>query len=76
MIKIEFETVLERAIIRDIDYFGTIENLKERYLKRYISGEKLYLELCKPRERAAVVIDNNDFNNPKIIKGILPLKTP
>jgi len=69
-LEITFETMLERAIIRDIDYFGTIENLKERYLKRYIPGEKLYLELCKPKERAAIVIDNNDFNAPMVIKGI------
>jgi len=65
-LEINFETVLERAIIRDIDYFGTIENVKERYLGRYIPGEELYLKLCKPKERAAIVIDNNDYNNPKI----------
>jgi uridine kinase len=67
---IKFKTVMERAIIRDIEYFGTTENLKERYLKRYIPGEEIYLRLCKPKERATIVIDNNDYNKPKIIKGI------
>jgi len=70
-LEINFETVLERAIIRDIDYFGTIENVKERYLKRYIPGEELYLKLCKPKERATIVINNNDFSNPKIEKVII-----
>jgi uridine kinase len=67
---IEFKTVLKRAIIRDKEYFRTIENVKEKYKKRYIPGEKIYLKLCKPKERATIVINNNDYNEPKIIKGL------
>jgi len=67
---VNFRTVMKRAMIRDIEYFGTIENLKKRYLKRYIPGEKIYLRSCKPKKRATIVINNNDFNKPKIIKGI------
>ena len=32
--------------------------------------EKIYLKLCKPKERATIVINNNDYNKPKIIKGL------
>ena len=67
---IDFKTVLKRAVIRDIEYFGTIGKLKERYKKRYIPGEKIYLRLCKPKERATIVINNNDYNEPKMIKGL------
>jgi len=67
---VNFRTVMKRAMIRDIEYFGTIENLKKRYLKRYIPGEKIYLRLCKPKKRATIVINNNDYNKPKIIKGL------
>jgi uridine kinase len=67
---INFKTVLKRAVIRDIEYFKTIKNLNEKYKKRYIPGEKIYLRLCKPKERATIVINNNDYNKPKIIKGL------
>ena len=73
---INFKTVLKRAVIRDIEYFKTIENLNEKYKKRYIPGEKIYLRLCKPKERATIVINNNDYNKPKIIKGLFEKAKP
>jgi len=65
---IKFETVLERALQRDIELFRNEETIKLRFLKKYIPGEKLYLEKCNPINRADIVIDNNDFMNPKLIK--------
>jgi uridine kinase len=66
---ITFETVIKRAIQRDKEYFGTEEKVLEKYNNRYIPGEELYLRLCNPKERADFVIDNNDWNNPVLIKG-------
>jgi uridine kinase len=66
---ISFETVLKRAVIRDKDYFGSEEEVYKRYNKRYIPGEQLYLTKCKPKERANIVIDNNDWDNPILMKG-------
>lgn len=65
---VTFETVLKRAIKRDIELFGNIENIKKRYLKKYIPGERIYLELCRPKERAQIVIDNNNFKDPILLK--------
>jgi hypothetical protein len=47
--------VIKRAMIRDINYFGTKENLLERYNKRYIPGQKLYFKRCNPKESIPVM---------------------
>ncbi len=66
---VSFETVLQRAIKRDKDYFGSVEEVERRYLNRYIPGEKIYLSSCNPQDRADFVIDNNDYDNKLLIKG-------
>jgi len=35
--------------------------------RRYVEGQKLYMAECHPRERATVVIDNADLNNPVLV---------
>ncbi|MCD4817636.1 MAG: hypothetical protein K8S23_02965 [Candidatus Cloacimonetes bacterium] len=65
---VSFDTVIERALKRDTHLFGGKDSIKKRYLKKYIPGEKIYLEKCKPLERADIVIDNNDYLNPKLLK--------
>lgn len=65
---ITFENVLIRALERDVNLFGNGEEIENRYTNRYIPGQKLYMEKCKPKERAHIVIDNNDYRNPQITK--------
>lgn len=65
---VEFETVLQRAKKRDVDLFGSIDAVMSKYLNRYIPGQKLYQALCNPKERADIVIDNNDYENPVLVK--------
>ncbi len=65
---VSFDTVLKRALIRDTAYFGNAETVKEKYLNRYIPGEKIYLDSCHPMKRADIVIDNNDYHHPIIVK--------
>jgi len=67
---VSFETVLERALSRDLVLFGSEEEVRRKYMNRYMPGEKIYLEQCHPKDRADIVIDNNDFNNPEIIKWL------
>lgn len=65
---ISFETVLKRAIKRDIEIFWSEENIKKRYNEKYIPWEKIYLRMCKPKDRADIIIDNNNYNAPIITK--------
>jgi len=66
---VTFETVLQRAIKRDVEYFGSEDEVRKKYQNRYIPGEQIYLSKCNPKARADIVIDNNDWNNPVILKG-------
>jgi uridine kinase len=59
-----FDTTLKRALTRDLGLFGTPEAVRERYLKRYIPGELAYLREVRPRERADVVVENDDPADP------------
>ena len=54
-----------RAEIRDVPIHG-IEIL-ERYDEKYLPAQKKYLERFPPEVYADMIIDNTDFNNPKII---------
>lgn len=62
-----FEITLKRAMGRDTDLFGTPDGVRERYLRRYIPGEKLYLREASPRDHADVVVENDDPLNPALI---------
>lgn len=62
-----FENILARAEQRDAVLFGGVEEVRRRYEQRYIPGQKLYFDKCHPKERARVVIDNNDPWNPVMV---------
>jgi len=62
----DFEVTLSRAERRDAALFGGVEEVRRRYERRYIPGQRLYFAECRPQERATVVVDNNDPRNPFI----------
>jgi uridine kinase len=63
---ISFEESLRRALRRDRHLFGESQAIEERYTRRYIPGEKLYLELCHPKTMADLVVHNEDFSHPTL----------
>ena len=62
-----FEVTLARAEQRDAGLFDNAEEIRRRYEQRYIPGQKLYFDECRPKERAKVVVDNNDPQNPVML---------
>ena len=65
-VDIDFQTCLERVLKRDLYLFGNEEEILKRYQERYIPGQELYFKLENPKEKADIVIDNNDFTKPFI----------
>ena len=61
------QTTLRRAEQRDAALLGSVEEVRDRYERRYIAGQRLYFARCRPRERAKVAIDNNDPLNPRVV---------
>lgn len=69
---VEFDIAEKRNLLRDLksNPNANKENIIDRFNKRYKSGQKLYFEYETPKYKADIVIDNNDYNNPEIIKKI------
>jgi uridine kinase len=65
-LEIDFETSLERALKRDLALLESEEEVRKRYRERYIPAQKMYLESEKPREKADIIINNNDYANPTL----------
>jgi uridine kinase len=63
-VEVTFEVALGRAIQRDSEMFGGEAAVRKRYQQRYIPGQRLYLEQCRPREQAHLIVDNNDPLHP------------
>jgi uridine kinase len=65
-VEISFEESLRRALQRDGRLFKESREIEERYLRRYIPGQKLYLDQCHPRASADLVVHNEDFLHPTL----------
>jgi len=66
-VAIDFDVCIERASQRDQNLFGSAEEVRKRYWKRYVPGQRMYLRACQPKTHADIIIDNNDFMHPRII---------
>lgn len=59
---------LNRGLMRDSGLLGGHEATREKYLKRYIPGQKIYHDRCRPEVRADFLIKNDDPSNPEILR--------
>jgi len=62
------DEVLRRALVRDVELFGSPDTVRERYRLRYLPAQQLYRAEASPTRRADVVIDNNDPARPRVLK--------
>jgi uridine kinase len=56
---------IRRGAIRDVDWAGSEAEALHR--DRYLPAEELYLAEVDPRSRADVVIDNSEFDRPRVV---------
>jgi uridine kinase len=61
---------IEIAIVRDRAR-GADDTIAAKYWKRYVPGQRIYLQSVGPQECADAVIENNDPTNPKLVLGNL-----
>jgi uridine kinase len=61
-----FETTVARATARDRPFLGEEEAVRQRYARRYVPGQRLYLEACRPEARADAVVGNDDPARPTV----------
>lgn len=65
-VDIDFHTCLERALQRDLHQLGSIETVKRLYNLRYIPAQQIYFERAHPKQRADIIIFNDDIHNPEM----------
>lgn len=70
-LQIPFDESLSRAKARDAALLGSAKDVEERYQKRYIPGQQIYLTAANPEVQADIVINNTDYNNPSIVTNKL-----
>jgi uridine kinase len=65
-VDVSFETSLKRAMCRDRYLFGDPEEVRRRYIQRYIPGQQIYLRDCQPKSKAHAVLGNDVPANPTL----------
>ncbi len=63
-LEVPFEVTFSRMAVRD----GCSPDIAARENRRYVEGQRLYLESCDPKGTADIVINNSELAEPKIIK--------
>ncbi len=53
------------AIARAAGRAGTCSDVDASENRRYVLGQKLYIEECRPASRAGILIDNTDLADPR-----------
>lgn len=61
---------LARAVVRDLDLFGHEDVVRHRYERRYLPAQALYRAAASPRDRADIVIDNSDWQDPVVVRWL------
>jgi uridine kinase len=72
---VDFSVSVARAVERD-RHLGSPEDALRRYQTRYVPGQRLYLSEARPQDRADVVVDNNDYDRPVILRLPTTLESP
>ncbi len=63
---INFDEVINRARMRDVPKYGIA--FLQKYKDKYIPIQKMYLSEHAPEQKSDIVIDNNDYLNPVIMR--------
>ncbi|MGC5019318.1 uridylate kinase [Micromonospora sp. DT47] len=64
---------LRRAKVRDMNLFGSHEEIERRYLGRYLPGQALYRSEVDPEAIAQVVVDNDRADAPTVKRWMVPV---
>lgn len=69
-LRADFRVTVARAERRDLELFGSVEEIRRRYRERYVPGQRLYLTEVQPERWASVVVDNDDPLHPVVERAV------
>ena len=67
-IEIDAELSVRRGIKRDADIEGGAAAAEQLHRDRYLVGEQLYIDEVDPRSLVDVIVDNTDFDRPRLVR--------
>jgi uridine kinase len=62
---VPFSVTAKRMALRD----GTNPNPEHPSMRRYVEAQRIYFNACSPHQRTDILIDNQEFSTPRIIRG-------
>ncbi|MFR9779157.1 uridylate kinase [Micromonospora sp. MS34] len=62
------EETLRRALVRDLDLFGSAETVRQRYRERYLPAQRRYRSEARPLDRADILLDLTDPSAPAVLR--------
>lgn len=65
-VEASFGVTVRRAVERDSVTAHQTALVREKYERRYVPGQRLYLDLYRPQKTAHIVVDNADLANPSL----------
>lgn len=68
LLEVGDEIVTERGAKRDAERIGDHDKARQQYINRYVASQAIYYEQANPYERADIVIDNDNYLTPQIVK--------
>ncbi len=68
------EIAVRRGVQRDARN-GDAAEVEARYRTRYLAGQELYLEECRPRERADLLVINDDITQPVVAGPVVDARS-
>lgn len=66
LVDTSFQEALERAKTRDLKHFGNMQTLLDKYTRRFIPGQKCYLEEYRPAETVDATVGNENPDEPTL----------
>ena len=66
-VDVGFAEVLRRGTARDQQWMDSAAAAEHRYRTKYIPGEQRYMDEVRPRDRAQVVVGNEDVTAPTLV---------
>jgi uridine kinase len=67
-LSIFLDVSFDETIARQVERDGADPEVEAASNRRYIGGQRLYLESCDPRARADIVVDNENWRAPRIVR--------
>jgi uridine kinase len=68
-VEIDAELSVRRGTERDAEMEGSADAAEALHRERYLAAELLYIDEVDPRSFAEVVIDNTDFDRPRLLRA-------